>query len=554
MKSVKYDWGTLYEADVLILGTGASGIGAALKAAEMGADVLMAGKGTLESSGSLGGGNDHFMAVLDTDEPCDDKESFVKFYMKSAFGYRRSQIEQWHASLKPCVRILEECGVEFLRRDDGSYFRSIGFGQPGAWWLHIPNGRRIKRSLAKRVRSMGVQVLDNFQITRLFKKDGKIAGCAGFNVLTGEVAVIRCRTAVNSLGWHAQRCTNNSSHNPYNCWFTPFTTGSYFTLSYDIGVPLINADISCRGTILPKGWGAPGMNGINNMGGYELNALGERFMFKYDPMGENGVRRNQMMGTNQQQVEGYGPPFYMDMRHLDAHDVHHLQYVLMPADKATYLDYCEARGIDFSKYPLEVEVGELSLSGMLLADDAMETPVRGLFAGCNFTSFSGAMCGGYVAGGHAAESAADLAMAGPSEEEILAERERILAPLHNTAQNSMSHREFEDPIRQVMDYYAKFRRNMPGISVAIDRLNFIASYKDRVRADNLHDLMRIHEAFEILDLCRIHLDACLQRKESGRGMYVLTDYPEKDPALNKGLIVTRGTDGPVYSWLEPASC
>ena len=83
MKAVKHDWGTLYETDVLILGTGASGIGAALNAAGKGVDILMAGKGTLESSGSLGGGNDHFMAVLDTDEPFDNKESFVAFYMKT---------------------------------------------------------------------------------------------------------------------------------------------------------------------------------------------------------------------------------------------------------------------------------------------------------------------------------------------------------------------------------------------------------------------------------------------------------------------------------------
>ena len=552
MKTEKRHWGTLYETDVLILGTGASGIGAAIKASELGADILMLGKGTLESSGSLGGGNDHFMAVLDTDEPFDNKESFVKFYMKSAFGYREKQIEQWHAALKPCVSILEQCGVEFLRREDGFYFRSVGFGQPGAWWLHIPNGRKIKRSLAKFVRSKGVHVLDNFQVTKLFKKDGKIAGCMGFDVLTGEVSAIRCRSAVNSLGWHAQRCTNNSSNNPYNCWFTPFTTGSYFTLSYDIGVKIVNADISCRGTILPKGWGAPGMNGINNMGGHELNALGERFMFKYDPMGENGIRRNQMMGTYQQQVEGYGPPFYMDMRHLNAQDLHHLQYVLMPADKATYLDYCAARGIEFSKYPLEVEVGELSLSGMLLADDNMETSVKGLYAGCNFTSFSGAMCGGYIAGQHAAEAARGLQMAGPSEEEILAEKERILAPLNNPAGN-MKHADFENPIRQVMDYYAKYRRNMPGMKVALDRLNFIDGYRKRVIAHNLHDLMRIHEAFEILDLCRIHLDACLQRKESGRGMYMLTDYPEKDPSLAKGLIVQKGESGAEYSWLDPVS-
>ena len=55
-------WGKRIKTDVLILGTGASGVGAALRAAELKADVLMVGQGRLESSGCLGGGNDHFMA------------------------------------------------------------------------------------------------------------------------------------------------------------------------------------------------------------------------------------------------------------------------------------------------------------------------------------------------------------------------------------------------------------------------------------------------------------------------------------------------------------
>ena len=96
-------------------------------------------------------------------------------------------------------------------------------------------------------------------------------------------------------------------------------------------------------------------------------------------MGENGKRRNQVMGTWQEQVEGNGPPFYMDMTHFSDEDVHHLQYVLMPADKETYLDYCAARGIEFKKAPLEVEVSEMTVSGMLLADDRLETTVKGLF-------------------------------------------------------------------------------------------------------------------------------------------------------------------------------
>ena len=35
-------------------------------------------------------------------------------------------------------------------------------------------------------------------------------------------------------------------------------------------------------------------------------------------------------------------------------------------------------------------------------------------------------------------------------------------------------------------------------------------------------------------------------------MYVLSDYPEKDPAHAKGLVVVKGDEGPVFSWLEPA--
>ncbi|MFR3457340.1 MAG: FAD-binding protein [Bilophila wadsworthia] len=322
-------WGKRIKTDVLILGTGASGVGAALRAAELKADVLMVGQGRLESSGCLGGGNDHFMAALGTDEPNDTREAFVGFFMKSAFGYREAQLNQWFDAIKPCVKILEEVDTEFLIKD-GKRYRSVGFGQPGAW-LHITNGTTIKRHLARRVRKSGVNILDDFHITRLFERGGHIMGCMGFNVLTREVYAIECKTAICSLGWHPQRLTNNSTGNPYNCWHMPYNTGSYFVLPMQIGASLVNIDISGRATLIPKGWGAPGMNGINNMGGKEINALGERFMFKYDPMGENGKRRNQVMGTWQEQVEGNGPPFYMDMTHFSDEDASPPVRV-MPAD------------------------------------------------------------------------------------------------------------------------------------------------------------------------------------------------------------------------------
>lgn len=551
MNTIQKSWGTLYETDMLILGNGASGIGAALKAAEKGCEALIIGKGTLESAGSLGGGNDHFMAVLDTDEPNDDKETFINFYMKFTYGYKREQLAQWHDAFKPCLAVLDEIGTEFKPNEGGGRFRSLSAGQPGAWWLHIVNGRSIKRNLAKKVRKLpGIHVLDDTVITRLFVKNNHIAGCMGFNVLTGETVAVSCKVAINSLGWHAQRAGNNSTGNPFNCWFTPFTTGSYFSLAYEIGASIINIDIAGRATLLPKGWGAPGMNGINNMGGHELNARGERFMSKYDPMGERCKRRKQIMGTEQEQLEGYGPPFYMDLRHLNKEDVHHLQYVLMPADKETYLDYCAIRGIDFHTKSLEVEIGEISISGMLLADERMETTVKGLFAGCNFTSFSGAMCGGYVAANHAADDVKNAQQGVLDDAVIEAHKAKDMAPLENTSTTGLSYMEFEGPIRQVMDYYAGFRRNMSGMQLALDRLGLITSYKDRVKAKNLHELMRLREGFDLLELCKIHLGACLQRKESGRGMYKLSDYPNLDTTFDKGLVVQCKDGKPSYFWLE----
>lgn len=100
--------------------------------------------------------------------------------------------------------------------------------------------------------------------------------------------------------------------------------------------------------------------------------------------------------------------------------------------------------------------------------------------------------------------------------------------------NALTCTDFENPIRQVMDYYAGFRRNMPGMKLALEKLELIASRREKVKAKNLHELMRLHEAFDLLELCRMHLDACLQRRESGRGMYKLADYPDLDPALDQG--------------------
>ena len=549
MGNVNRASGNVIDTDVLVLGSGAAGCGAAIAAKGKGARVLMLDKGKIESSGNLGGGNDHFMAILNTDPKTDSAEALVNWFHKGPLtGSTPTMVEKGWAEQIPIIfNILKDIGVEFIQNEDGSWLRSVGFGAPGAWYMHIRNGHKIKRLLAHKIRSMDVEVMDHIMVTKLLTGDGHIAGCAGYNRKDGTFYVFRAKKVVLALGHVATRGWTNSTGNPYNIWYSPYNTGSHFVLAYDAGVKLLNLDIVQQATLIPKGYGAPGMNGINGMGGRELNALGERFMGKYDPMWENGLRINQISGTYQELIEGKGPPFFMDMTHFKKEDARHLQYVLMPGDKNTYVDYCEQRGIDFAKYPLEVEISELAFGGHVLTNENFETNLNGLFNGCIFRNFSGAMCSGHYAGGQAADAALQTENRPDVDEaEVNEEKERIFRPMKN--EDGISYKDFEGAIRQVMSYYMGYRRNQKGMELALDRLNFLEGYVDELKATNYHELMRANEASELIKMCQLATRASMERKESGRAYYRRTDYPELNPEFNKPLVVWQENGEHRFSW------
>lgn len=550
MKTSKHPLGTLIETDVLVIGSGASGCGAALGARDQGLDVLLMDKGKLESSGCIGGGNDHYMAVLDEPgEPHDSVEDLVKFYAKPLNGWTPAMLKNgWYAHMKHFLDILGAEGVQFSKKDDGTYLRTQGFGQPGRWWVHIANGMTIKRVMARIVRKSGVNVLDHVMAVKILTDGGKACGALGWHVRTGEFYIIRAKTVVSAQGRSATRGTDNSTHNPYNVWMYPYNTSAGVVLGYDCGAAVTELDTYQRATMLPKGYGCPGMNGINSSGAHELNALGERFMGKYDPMMENGVRNNQIQGTFQEQMEGSGPPFYMDMRHVDEHVVHELQYVLMPGDKATFGDWAECTGTDFQHKLLEVEIGELIFGGTIAVNDTFESSVPNLFCGSIFLYCSGAMCGGYEAGRQAGMRAAGMSLAGSVNDDLAASvRDEVFAPLK--VEDGVSYHELEQATRNVMNYYMGFRRSMAGMERALEKIRFLSTKAPLLQAGNYRELMRCHESRDILAVCELAIQATMERKETGRCVYKLRDYPELNPEMARPLLLIRGENGlPRFQW------
>jgi succinate dehydrogenase/fumarate reductase flavoprotein subunit len=457
-------------------------------------------------------------------------------------------ILRWAQAMPVMLDVLQEIGVEFVKNPDGSWLRTVGFGQPGNWFINISNGQLIKRRLAQKVRAIGVEVIDHVMVTKLLTANNRIIGAIGYHVLDGSFYIFKTKSVVLALGNSANRVTTNSTGNPFNTWHSPYNTGSQFVLAYEAGAKLINLDLKQLATLVPKSFSSAGMNGINAVGAHELNALGERFMGKYHPMMENGPRLFQILGTHREMVEGKGPPFHMDMRHCDREELHHLQYVLMPGDKATFLDYCEQKGIDFAKYPMEVELSEIELSGMLMTKENFESTVKGLFNGCVFYNFSGSMCSGYIAAIEAAAALPPAAELSPiMSEAVSLEKERIFKAMKNSG--GLSYAKFESAVQQVMKYYMGYVRNEKGLQIALERLSLIESYLDRVQATNFHELMRANEAVHLLKMCQLATLASMERKESGRAIYARSDYPDRNDAYSKILAMWQSDGEPQMAWL-----
>lgn len=539
------------ETDLLVLGTGAAGCGAALAGREAGRRVLMVDKGKLESSGCLGGGNDHFLAVLGTDEPNDSIEDLIKAYDKPTSGYSIHQIRRWGEIMPHMVHFLEEQGIHLLHRPDGSFLRTAGRGEP-AWYINIADGYMIKRRITQKIRESGAEVLDHVLLLRLLQKGNRIVGALGYHVLDGSIYILLGAAVILALGNSCNRATVNSTGNPYNTWHSPFNTGSQFVLAYEAGATLINMDLNQQATLIPKGFGCAGMNGINSAGAHELNALGQRFMSLYHPMQENGPRQFQIRGTHDQRLQGNGPPFHMELRHLDRETLHYLQHTLMPGDKATFPDYCGQRGIDFASAPMEVELSEIEFCGMLKTNDAFQSSVPGLYNGCVFYTFSGSLCSGYLAGESAAYALAEETEALPDfdvfQEELEAGKEQLQRPLAGR-KDGVSQPEFEAAIRQVMSYYMGFIRNESGMDIALERLAFLESRVDDVVATNRHELMLLQEDRHLLQSCLLSTRCTRERRESGRSIYHRSDYPEPNPALNKVLGIRKNGNNSDIFWL-----
>ena len=242
------------------------------------------------------------------------RRTSIKFYAKPLDGWTPS-----HAAQR-LVRPHEAHALDKLEaggransagRPDGRYLRTAGLRAAGdAGGCHIANGMTIKRVMARLVRESGVDVLDRVMAVKILTDGGKACGALGWNVTHRRIRAWSVRRRLCRRRAARPRAAPTTPRTILTtCGCIPTTPARAWCSATTPGAAVTELDTYQRATMLPKGYGCPGMNGINSSGAHEINALGERFMGKYDPMWENGVRNNQIQGTFQEQLEGFRPAF-----------------------------------------------------------------------------------------------------------------------------------------------------------------------------------------------------------------------------------------------------
>jgi succinate dehydrogenase/fumarate reductase flavoprotein subunit len=537
------------ETDVLVLGAGAAGCLAAIGAREKGVSVLIVDKGSVISCGCTGAGQDHFGAQLNTGPDWDTDEAATRYYSSPGWWVSSALVEKsFTKEVYPMVKRLEDWGVQFFKKPDGSYYRAPGLGQP-EWFLMMQNGVDLKKILAKSVRDAGAQEVEQIVVTRLLKANGRVAGAMGFNRRSGAFYLFRAKSTVLALGAHQSRWSTNSTRMPYNIWQYPWNTGSQVVLPYEMGAKVKNVELSVT-TTLPKGFGTPGVNAFAGMGAHFLNAKGERFMRKYHPLGERAPRGALIWAEIQELGEGKGPLF-LDCRHLPKKELEHLVKNLLPVDKHTFNDWLDQRNVNLKKGLLEVEIGEFSGGGNLHVDMNMESVnVKGLF-GLPFSGMlSTAMTGGLVAGREAAASTSKRNGL-PEIDMDQVTRGKQLTFLPFKVADGYPPKAYEDKIRQVMAYYMGNKRSVKGMNMALISLEVLEKHIHELKAGNTHELMQASETKHLLTYCQLMIRAVLMRKGM-KGFYTVVDYPPKmDRELRTKYVLLWQEDGVPIMTYEP---
>lgn len=601
--------------DVLVLGGGLAGCYAAIAAARKGKSVILVEKGATVRSGSAGSGFDHWESACTNpcskvtakeiaEAYIDEQEHYsngIAHYIECREGYDRLlDMESFGGKIRDTEDEFK--GAEF--RDDQTKLM-FAYDYENKFTLRVW-GSTFKPALYRELLRLGVKVYDRTEATMLLTevKNGKKRGigACGMNVHTGKFYTFLAKSTILTMSRPARVWLFNPDLMGLCEFRPPQSIGSGHAMGYRAGVEFTMMEKSVKGEFSAAGRSYPPYGAGNNHNtwyaatmvdargveipyvdrdGKELKTVSERY---YPAKGQKfflkgGVIDNpkyEYRGPETLEFEelmkrGYQLPFYADLSKMPEMERKVIWGMMVGEEgktKIPILDNYTKRGFDPQKHILQsYGTGWQSASflpqerqlfgapGGILNDWDLKTNIDGIYAAGD-QLYASDCCGfaaatGYYAGRKAADHAGEVEYGTASEEEIKKEMERLYAPLY--VENGMDWRELNMAMSKAMQTYCG---GIKCKDLLLEGLDLMESYEKefvpKLSAQNPHELMRIHEVLDILEVSKMILNACLLRESSSAQLcFERSDFPEMDPEKDRYFITIYQEDGQVKSRRVP---
>ena len=516
--------------DYLVIGGGIAGMSFALKVARTGRVALICKSSLDEANTALAQGG----VASVTDLRVDDFDKHIHDTMVAGDWLSDPVAVRKVVTEAPeQIRQLLEWGVDFDRRDDGSFDLHREGGHSEFRILHHADntGYEIQQSLIRRIREsadidvfehhFAIEIITQHHLGKIVTRRTPDITCYGAYVLdetTGSVDTFLSRVTLMATGGVGAVYTTTT--NPL------VATGDGIAMVYRAKGTVRDMEfIQFHPTALFHPGDRPSFLITEAMRGYGAilrNPAGERFMEKYDERLELAPRDVVARAIDSEMKAGGYDHVYLDVTHKDPEETrHHFPNIYAK---------CLSLGIDITKDYIPVAPAAHYLCGGIVVDTNAESSIKRLYAvgECSCTGLHG---GNRLASNSLieavvyAEAAARHAMTHAHGYEL-----RDDVPLWND--EGTSHPEemvlitqSAKEVGQIMSTYVGIVRSNLRLDRAWNRLDIL--YEETEKLFKCSKASReICELRNIINVGYLIMRQAKERKES-RGLHYTLDYPPK---------------------------
>jgi succinate dehydrogenase/fumarate reductase flavoprotein subunit len=540
---------TTLRADVLCVGGGIAGLMAAIRAAELGSKVVVAEKGNTLTSGAGGMGNDHFLCYLpEVHGP--DMKPLIEELRRGQLGERLKDMEAariWLENTAQIVKMWESWGIPMKYK--GRY-EFAGHAFPSdSYPCHLKYGGKDQKSvLTREARKRGAQILNRVMVFDLIE-DGGSVGAIGVHTREDRLFLFQSKAVILGTGTVARLYPGLTPGWMSNATRPMTLTGDGRVMAYKAGAELYNLE-RLEHHAGPKYFTRSG----------QATWVGVVRDPKGTPIGPFLTRPDRRYSEMIVEVDkglfadyarsGKGP-VYMDCRSISEEDHEYMMHWFGHEGFGALVNHMKEKGIDLRKHPIEwATYGMRGSGGSIWQNARGETSLPGLYVAGDETtrSISPAATFGWIAGENAAQYAGEVDF--PTTErgmEVAEERKTFLKEMGDR-RTGPDWKEVNIALQQIMADYAGFVRSDTLLEAGLSHLERLKTdARNTVIARNPHERSRALEVLNLIELGELICVGARERRES-RGWHVRTDFPYKNPLMDKKLIIKRVNGKPRTEW------